>query len=109
MSSGTGRRQDTRPDLDPASYSNPSSPAGVNDEYLYSSIDFHGAGDSAVGLIEVDDPAKAHDDLEREWMRLHGEELYTSWRAPHDAGKSTGEAVSIYAMSAPRSSSLKYQ
>ncbi|MDQ7785397.1 MAG: ACT domain-containing protein [Desulfomonilaceae bacterium] len=51
--------------------------AGINVEYLYSCVGPHGAGDSIVIMLGVDDTAAAHDALSREWIRLHGEELYS--------------------------------
>ncbi|HMK37243.1 MAG TPA: ACT domain-containing protein [Desulfomonilaceae bacterium] len=50
--------------------------AGINVGYLYSCIGSHGAGDETIILLGVDDLAKAHDVLSREWIRLYGEELY---------------------------------
>jgi hypothetical protein len=50
--------------------------AGVNVGYLYSCIGSHGAGDETIILLGVDKLQAAHDALEREWIRLYGEELY---------------------------------
>lgn len=50
--------------------------AGVNVSHLYSCIGSHGAGDETIILLGVDNLAAAHDALEREWIRLYGEELY---------------------------------
>jgi hypothetical protein len=50
--------------------------AGVNVGYLYSCIGSHGAGDETIILLGVDNLSAAHDALEREWIRLYGEELY---------------------------------
>jgi hypothetical protein len=52
--------------------------AGVNVEYLYSCIGGQCASDGGtIILLAVDDLAKAHDALSREWIQLFGEELYT--------------------------------
>ena len=50
--------------------------AGVNIEYIYSSISSHGVGDRTIILLGVDNLAAAHDALTREWIQLYGEELY---------------------------------
>lgn len=50
--------------------------AGVNVEYLYSCIGFQGCGDRTILLLGVDKLAEAHDALEKEWIRLYGEEIY---------------------------------
>ncbi|MFH1113201.1 MAG: ACT domain-containing protein [Pseudomonadota bacterium] len=50
--------------------------AGVNIEYLYSCVGPHAAGNGTVIMLAVDNTAAAHDALSREWIRLHGEELY---------------------------------
>ncbi|MBI5249969.1 MAG: ACT domain-containing protein [Desulfomonile tiedjei] len=50
--------------------------AGVNVEYLYACISFHGAGDRTVILLGVDNLSAAYDALSKEWIKLYGEELY---------------------------------
>jgi hypothetical protein len=50
--------------------------AGVNLEYLYSFMGGYAAGDTGVILMGVDNLAGAHDALTKEWIRLHGVELY---------------------------------
>jgi len=50
--------------------------AGVNIERFYSCISSHGAGDSTIILLGVDNLSAAHEALTREWIKLYGEELY---------------------------------
>jgi hypothetical protein len=50
--------------------------AGVNVEYLYSSIGTHGSSDRSLIFLAVSDLAAAHAALEKEWIKLRGEELY---------------------------------
>jgi hypothetical protein len=50
--------------------------AGINIEYLYSFLGSSGSADHAILFLRVNDPAAARDVLSREWIRLHGEEIY---------------------------------
>jgi hypothetical protein len=50
--------------------------AGINIEYLYSFLGTMGSADHAIMLLGVNDPAAAYDALAKEWIRLHGEEIY---------------------------------
>ena len=50
--------------------------ADVNVEYLYSFIGEQPAGRSSILLLGVNDVTKAVDALSREWIQLHGEELF---------------------------------
>jgi hypothetical protein len=48
----------------------------INVEYLYTCIGCHGAGESSIVLLAVDNLTAAHNVLEQDWMKLYGEELY---------------------------------
>lgn len=50
--------------------------AGVNIEYLYTCIGYHGVGDRTVILLAVDKLKEGHEALTKDWIRLFGEELY---------------------------------
>lgn len=49
---------------------------GVNVEYLYACISLQGTGDKTILLLGVDNLQAACDALSRDWIKLHGEELY---------------------------------
>jgi len=51
--------------------------ADVNIEYLYTCINSNFAGDRVILLLGVSDVAAAHDALNREWIPVYGEELYS--------------------------------
>jgi len=50
--------------------------AGINVEYLYTCMGCSRPDEGSIVLLAVDDLATAYDVLAREWMKLHGEELY---------------------------------
>jgi hypothetical protein len=49
---------------------------GINIDYLYPCIGGHGAGDSSIILLGVNDLAAAYETLSSEWIKMYGEELY---------------------------------
>jgi hypothetical protein len=53
-------------------------PAGVNVEHLYSFISGLGSSDATILVLGVDNLEAAHDALAAEWIRLYGDELFTS-------------------------------
>jgi hypothetical protein len=50
--------------------------AGSNVEYLYTCIGCHGAGESSIVVLAVDNLKAAYDALAADWIKLYGEELY---------------------------------
>jgi len=51
--------------------------AGINLEYLYACMTSHGSAHGIIILLGVDNTEAAHDALAKEWIRLHGDEIYT--------------------------------